>query len=195
VNTKQLQCLLTYLGYDPGGIDGAWGTKTSSALMLFQSDYGIKADGYPGNESYTALRDAVYNGMHKAEQDQSEPAHDDTTAKAGDLGVPYFTWDEFKCKCSDPNCEGKTMKPSSALLSKLVDIRVRFGAPVTISSGIRCPAHNASVGGVANSYHLSGRAADINVRGQTSERVAAYCSGLQLHYYYCIDSSYIHIDI
>ena len=46
------------------------------------------------------------------------------------------------------------------------EIRHRAGVPITIvdsgGSGVRCPEHNAEVGGVANSEHLYGRAADLH---------------------------------
>ena len=41
-------------------------------------------------------------------------------------------------------------------------LRAAMGFPVIITSGYRCPALNRAVGGVANSRHLTGRAADIN---------------------------------
>lgn len=167
---KQVQTLLQYLGYSPGDIDGLWGPRTQAALEVALSEHAPKAV-------------------------TPDPKPDDNDVKTLDSGYPYFSLAEFRCKCSDRNCVGKTMRPSDALLRKLVDIRTRFGAPVTISSGIRCPAHNAAVGGVANSYHTTGRAADINVRGVSASQLMAYCSGLQLHYCYAIDGSYVHIDI
>ncbi len=39
--------------------------------------------------------------------------------------------------------------------------RLRFGAPIYVNSGYRCPELNRAVGGVARSYHLQGRAADL----------------------------------
>ena len=174
MTTKQVQQLLSYLGYDPGHIDGLDGPRTQAALDRALSEL--------------APKQAIT-------QETSDNGKDQNDIAALDTGYPYFSLSEFRCKCSDPNCVGKTMKPSDALLRKLVDIRARFGVPVTISSGIRCPAHNAASGGVATSYHLQGRAADINVRGYTAQQVLAYCSGLQLHYCYAIDASYVHIDI
>lgn len=32
---RQIQCLLVYLGYDPGAIDGADGQKTRAAVRAF----------------------------------------------------------------------------------------------------------------------------------------------------------------
>ena len=43
----------------------------------------------------------------------------------------------------------------------LEPLRQHFGIPVVISSGYRCPALNKAVGGVPNSQHLTGEAADI----------------------------------
>lgn len=37
--------------------------------------------------------------------------------------------------------------------------------PITISSGYRCPSLNKQVGGVCNSQHVTGQAADISIKG------------------------------
>ena len=39
MTAKQIQCLLTYLGYDPGQIDSVDGPKTQAALRAFRADY------------------------------------------------------------------------------------------------------------------------------------------------------------
>lgn len=41
--------------------------------------------------------------------------------------------------------------------------RDKWGKPMRINSGYRCKELNKAVGGVRNSYHLSGKAADISV--------------------------------
>lgn len=50
-------------------------------------------------------------------------------------------------------------------LNRLADyldvIREKVGKPILISSGFRCPVLNKAVGGVANSQHLKGLAADL----------------------------------
>ena len=45
----------------------------------------------------------------------------------------------------------------------LQPLRNIYGKPIVITSGYRCAALNKLVGGVANSYHLQGNAADIRV--------------------------------
>lgn len=51
-------------------------------------------------------------------------------------------------------------------------IRSRLGKPVNVTSGYRSPAVNKAVGGAANSAHMSGLAADINVSGMTPKALA-----------------------
>ena len=50
-------------------------------------------------------------------------------------------------------------------LNRLADyldgIRTKLGKPILVSSGYRCPMLNKAVGGVANSQHLKGLAADL----------------------------------
>ena len=42
--------------------------------------------------------------------------------------------------------------------------RERFGAPIYVNSGYRSEAVNKAVGGARRSYHLKGRAADLDTR-------------------------------
>ena len=71
---------------------------------------------------------------------------------------PYFNLSEFACPC----CNRVMLHPK--LLAKLVELRDVLERPVHITSGYRCFEYNQKVGGVANSYHLIGLAADIKVK-------------------------------
>ena len=54
------------------------------------------------------------------------------------------------------------------LVDNVLDpIRDKFCAPVIITSGYRCPQVNKLVGGVNNSQHMSGCAADFRIKGFT----------------------------
>ena len=56
----------------------------------------------------------------------------------------------------------------SLLVDNVLDpIRDKFCAPIIITSGYRCPQVNKLVGGVNNSQHMSGCAADFHVKGFT----------------------------
>lgn len=81
---------------------------------------------------------------------------------------------EFRCQDgSDP------VFIDSELVELLEKIRVHFGKPVTITSGFRTAAHNATVAKAAKySQHLYGKAADIRVEGISVENVYAYADKL-----------------
>ena len=65
------------------------------------------------------------------------------------------------------------------LVEQLLDpIRRRYGAPIIVTSGYRCPALNTAVGGVANSHHIVGCAADIKGT-ETPSNLPLYGKALQ----------------
>ena len=54
------------------------------------------------------------------------------------------------------------------LVDNVLDpVRDKFCTPVIITSGYRCPQVNKLVGGVDNSQHMSGCAADFHIKGGT----------------------------
>ena len=76
--------------------------------------------------------------------------------------MKHFVLEEFQCKCCrELPVDG--MNP--VLLEALDQLREEYGKPIYVSCGYRCPSHNAEVGGVSNSQHLLGNAADIYVDG------------------------------
>lgn len=85
----------------------------------------------------------------------------------------HFKVREFACR---DGSDAVLVAPR--LVMVLESVRTHFGAAVTINSGYRTPQYNAKVGGVAHSQHCYGTAADIVVKGQTPEAVAAYARQL-----------------
>jgi uncharacterized protein YcbK (DUF882 family) len=71
---------------------------------------------------------------------------------------PHFNLSEFACLC----CNRVMLHP--LLLEKLEKLRKVIERPIHITSGYRCFKYNQKVGGVANSYHCIGLAADIKVK-------------------------------
>ena len=60
--------------------------------------------------------------------------------------------------------EKKVIENLKALCMEVLQpLRDFLGKPVVISSGYRCPELNKAVGGVKNSQHMKGEAADIHV--------------------------------
>ena len=57
---KYLQELLTKLGYTPGVIDGTFGSKTQTAVKLFQTNKGLVPDGIVGINTWNVLAPTVY---------------------------------------------------------------------------------------------------------------------------------------
>lgn len=64
MTVKQIQCLLAYLGYDPGAIDGADGPKTRAAVKAFQQSEGLEPDGIAGPQTLAKLPEAVFLGHY-----------------------------------------------------------------------------------------------------------------------------------
>lgn len=63
-------------------------------------------------------------------------------------------------------------KNMQALIDAVLDpIRYAYGSAITVSSGYRCEALNKAVGGVWNSQHLTGSAADITVGTREANKV------------------------
>lgn len=78
----------------------------------------------------------------------------------------FFDREEFRCQCKGKYCNGFPVEPEEELVRVCNEIRRRLGVPVSIvdsgGSGVRCHRHNAAVGGVGNSNHLYGKAADLH---------------------------------
>lgn len=154
---KQQQNLLAYLGYYTGGIDGIAGKGTVSAAARFQADFGIASDGIVGAETEKALKHAVAYGMPERNGAEDSPVDSDFWD-----AIHYFTRGEFKCQCGGKYCNGFPAEMAEETVRIVDEIRRRAGVPITINSGVRCTRHNAEVGGVANSNHLTGEAADLH---------------------------------
>ena len=68
---------------------------------------------------------------------------------------------------------------STALVEILENIRVHFGAAVTVTSGYRTVSYNKTVSGSSSaSQHCNGLAADIKVAGVNPAAVADYAEQL-----------------
>lgn len=169
MTVKQQQLLLIYLGYDPGELDGIPGPNTERATKKFQKDYGLEADGICGAQTQKMLTAAVA-GI-------AEPVSTDTNVGGNTdwwKDIRYFTRTEFKCKCGGRFCNGYPVEIDMNMVKIADKIREKIGKPITVNSGLRCKTHNANVGGVSNSQHLLGNAADLGCPiGCTPAQMAA----------------------
>lgn len=86
---------------------------------------------------------------------------------------PHFTLAELTRSdtaraMGDDNLPGPQHLENLQHLAKgLEEVRALFGVPMEITSGYRNPRVNAAVGGVPNSDHALGLAADFHVQGMT----------------------------
>ena len=84
----------------------------------------------------------------------------------------HFTIEELYAS-KTANEKGINNKPSVREMVNLVylaayvlePLRKAMGKPIIISSGFRCERLNKAVGGVSNSQHMKGQAADIDIQG------------------------------
>ena len=186
MTVKQKQCLLFFLGYYVGNIDGEWGTLSKTATKAFQADFGLKSDGICGAVTEKALKHAVAYGM---------PARKD---ESGDFwgDIKYFKKSEFACKCGGKYCNGYPADMNETVVKVADRARAHFGAAATVSSGLRCAKHNSTVGGVANSRHKRGKAIDFSISGISGDVLLDYVQKQpEIRYAYAIDSRYVHMDV
>ncbi|NEQ27164.1 MAG: DUF882 domain-containing protein, partial [Microcoleus sp. SIO2G3] len=83
-----------------------------------------------------------------------------------------FTWGEATKNATRIPANEDIVNNIIALARQLQRARNQIGRPFVINSWYRQPAINQAVGGVSNSQHLYGRAADIQVSGFSGRRAA-----------------------
>lgn len=113
-------------------------------------------------------------------------------ARDGNINLSAnFKVKEFACKDGSDY-----ILVSTDLVRLLQNIRNHFGRAVTINSAYRNATYNKKIGGVSNSQHTLGTAADIVVSGATPKAVAQYAEylmpnsgGIGLY------SSFTHVDV
>lgn len=84
----------------------------------------------------------------------AELCHSDTATKLGIKNIP----------------SQREKDNINALIDHLLSpIREAWGCPIYVNSGYRCATLNKKVGGVANSQHILGEAADLDTRRGKAE--------------------------
>lgn len=81
--------------------------------------------------------------------------------------IKYFTLAEFLASATAKRLDinntptFEIVENLNRLASYLDEIRTKYGSPITVTSGFRSVPLNKAVGGVANSQHTKGLAADL----------------------------------
>ena len=138
-DVKKVQKLLNEHGYNLT-VDGLFGPATLAAVKAFQKKNDLSVDGIVGPKTWAKLE------------------------VGGWKSIKYFKREEFRCTCG--HCNGYPVEPDLEMVKLMDKIRKAYGKPITITSGVRCAYQNKRVGGVANSEHMKGKAADFYIPGQ-----------------------------
>lgn len=163
-------------------IDGLAGSETKEYIEQWQKTHGFIETGIADK--------ATLNLILSVETDKQPTETVDTWAN-----VKYFSRREFACKCGR-YCNGFPVEPNMLLIEQADAVCEHFGAPIFISSGVRCDQHNANVGGASGSRHKQGKAMDFRVEGKNANAVLKYVKTLpNIRYAYAIDGSYVHMDV
>ena len=109
----------------------------------------------------------------------------------GDLS-PHFSKSELACRCCGQ------LKIESSLVDALEHLRALAGKPIVVHDGYRCHEHNQQVGGVHDSEHTRGMAADISISGLSLQQM--YELALQVPAFLgggigVYDGSFLHVDV
>ena len=122
------------------------------------------------------------------------PLPEDPILTNGPWATAHFLMDEYACDCAG-YCDGWPAAMDPELLEKIEALRCFFDQPIIITSGVRCERRNAEVGGIENSWHLSGHAADLYCPGMSCDEVAAAARGLGLGVIEYPDQQFDHCEI
>ena len=111
-----------------------------------------------------------------------------------------FKRSEFACK--GVGCCGGAAPVDLRLVALLQKIRDAVEKPITVTNGFRCITHNANpkVGGVPDSYHTTGTAADIFCPGMHVSQIyfVVVASIRDMGYGWCKvypEKGIVHVDI
>lgn len=180
-----IQEVLRDYAKEPLTVDGLAGVKTMTATIWFQKAVGLTPTGIADAETRAAI------AAHAPPAKAPEPQGDSFWVE-----IKYFTREEWRCKCGGKHCDGYPAEPQEALVRLLDRAREHFGKPCILVSPLRCETWNRLQGGVANSRHRLGKAADIRIPGVSANNLYSWLRKQpEVRYAYKINGTNVHVDI
>ncbi|MES9902034.1 MAG: peptidoglycan-binding domain-containing protein [Sedimenticola sp.] len=152
---KSLQENLTRLGYRPGKIDGDFGGKTEAAVVRFQEETGLYADGIVGPATQAAIEQA----LHEQLLEQHATHVGANTNQESLLPFVRVAADAYR----DGYDRFLLRSDVAAAYLKVREQVVEAGGVITSSGARRALTARVSPSRSATSFHYTGRALDLHV--------------------------------
>lgn len=107
---------------------------------------------------------------------------------------PHFTADEFACKCG---CGTNEIREE--LVASMQALRTKYGKPIYVSSGYRCPAHPIEARKKTPGTHSLGLACDVLVAGRDAHSLLTAASQMDVFTGIGVNQKgagrFIHLDV
>lgn len=153
-DVKTVQETLTQLGFRPGPVDGAFGDKTEDAVIQFQEENNLYADGIVGPTTWAALRSALQNHLEEQIQPDISGGHEPERMEWVRVPADAYRngYDRFFLR-----------EDAAAAYMNVRKVVVEAGGKLTSSGARRSLNANVSASRSATSFHYTGRALDLFV--------------------------------
>lgn len=159
------------------GFDGDRSTSVADFQRGWNLGIALPVDGVPGPMTRAALAISMKR-----------------LAAGLPTASPNFSFTEFRCACGGRWADCRRIWQARVNIRALEVYRAQVG-PLTVERGCRCPRENARVGGVSNSRHLFGDAADVTVMNYPVEKLYALNAFSGVGYYVWKNRAYPrHVD-
>ena len=161
-DVKTAQETLKQLGFHPGPLDGVFGNKSEKAVILFQEENNLYADGIVGPTTWQSLHSALQ--VHLEEQVQPTVSDDHQGDRMEWIRVPA---DSYR----DGYNRFFLREDAAAAYMKVREVVVEASGKLTSSGARRSLNANVSASRSATSFHYTGRALDLFVGSGMENRV------------------------
>ncbi|WP_028865216.1 peptidoglycan-binding domain-containing protein [Psychromonas aquimarina] len=160
-DVKTVQEILKQLGFKPGGVDGWYGEKTEAAVIRFQEQHHLYADGIVGSNTWRELHQALHIHIEEQINPQVENGYQ----------TELMDWKRVPADKYRDGYDRFFLRQDAAEAYMRVRERVIEAGGKLTSSGARRSLNAAvSASRSATSFHYTGRALDLFVGSAMENR-------------------------